>query len=59
MKSELNSINEERGDNGSIVIATPDVPLKWPNTILLTTEDTQKGNRVKKVALTFDTIPHN
>ncbi|PQD30693.1 hypothetical protein [Enterococcus faecalis] len=55
MKSELNSIKEERGHNGSIVIATPDVPLEWPSTILLTTKGTHKGSRVKKVFLTFDT----
>ncbi|MDM3980347.1 hypothetical protein [Enterococcus faecalis] len=56
MKSELNSINEERGYNGSIVIATPDVPVEWPSTILLTTKGTHKGSRTKKVALTFDTM---
>lgn len=55
MKSELNSLNEERGYNGSIIIATPDVPLEWPSTILLTTKGTHKGSRVKKVSLTFDT----
>lgn len=55
MKSELNSIKEERGHNGSIVIATPDVPLEWPSTILLTIKGTHKGSRVKKVFLTFDT----
>ncbi|NSP68558.1 hypothetical protein HRE70_11385, partial [Enterococcus faecalis] len=56
MKSELNSINEERGYNGSIVIATPDVPVEWPSTILLTTKGTHKRSRTKKVALTFDTM---
>ncbi|WP_441650970.1 hypothetical protein ACTMD7_15010 (plasmid) [Enterococcus faecalis] len=55
MKSELNSINEERGYNGSIVIATPDVPVEWPNTILLSKKGTHGGSRTKKVALTFDT----
>ncbi|MBO6338619.1 hypothetical protein [Enterococcus faecalis] len=55
MKSELNSIKEERGHNGSIVIATPDVPVEWPSTILLTTKGTHKGSRAKKVALSFDT----
>ncbi|EPH71386.1 hypothetical protein [Enterococcus faecalis] len=56
MKSELNSIKEERGHNGSIVIATPNVPIEWPSTILLTTKGTHKDGRVKKVALTFDTM---
>ncbi|EGO2712891.1 MULTISPECIES: hypothetical protein [Enterococcus] len=56
MKSELNSLNEERGYNGSIIIATPDVPLEWPSTILLNTKGTHKGSRVKKVSLTFDTM---
>ncbi|HFK2914464.1 TPA: hypothetical protein ACGY7S_002789 [Enterococcus faecalis] len=55
MKSELNSINEERGYNGSIVIATPDVPVEWPSTILLSKKGTHEGSRTKKVALTFDT----
>lgn len=55
MKSELNSLNEERGYNGSIIIATPNVPVEWPSTVLLTTKGTHKGSRVKKVALTFDT----
>lgn len=39
MKSELNSIKEERGHNGSIVIATPNVPVEWPSTTLLTTKE--------------------
>ena len=52
MKSELNSIKEERGHNGSIVIATPNVPVEWPSTTLLTTKRTHKDSRVKKVALT-------
>lgn len=55
MKSELNSIKEERGNNGSIIIATPDVQLEWPSTILLTTKGPHKGSRVKKVFLTFET----
>lgn len=55
MKSELNSINEERGYNGSIVIATPDVPVEWPSTILLSKKGTHKGSRAKKMALAFDT----
>ncbi|NAA54023.1 hypothetical protein [Enterococcus faecalis] len=56
MKSELNSINEERGYNGSIVIATPEVPVEWPSTILLSKKGTHKGSRMKKVSLTFDTM---
>lgn len=56
MKSELNSINEERGYNGSIVIATPEVPVEWPSTILLSKKGTHEGSRTKKVALTFDTV---
>lgn len=56
MKSELSSINEERGYNGSIVITTPNVPVEWQSTILLTTKGTHKGSRVKNVALTFDTM---
>ena len=56
MKSELNSLNEERGYNGSIIIATPDVPLEWPSTILLNTKGTHKGSRGNKVFLTFDTM---
>ncbi|MFC0616176.1 hypothetical protein [Enterococcus faecalis] len=55
MKSELNSINEERGYNGSIVIATPDVSVEWPSIILLSNKGTHEGSRTKKVALTFDT----
>lgn len=48
MKSELNSINEERGYNGSIVIATPEVPVEWPSTILLSKKGTHEGSRTKK-----------
>ncbi|EOB3349337.1 hypothetical protein ACIJDX_002599 [Enterococcus faecalis] len=55
MKSELNSMNEERGDKGSIIIVTPDVPVEWPSTILLSKKGTHEGSRTKKVALTFDT----
>lgn len=55
MKSELNSINEERGYNGSIVIVTPDVPVEWPSTILFSKKGTYEVNRTKKVALIFDT----
>lgn len=55
MKSELNSIKEERGYNGSIVIATPDVPVEWPSTILLSKKGTHEGSRVKKVYLSFET----
>jgi hypothetical protein len=57
MKSELNSIKEERGHNGSIVIATPNVPVEWPSTtLLLPQKRTHKDSRVKRKWLNLDTM---
>ena len=52
----MNSLNEEGGCHGSILIATPDVSVEWSSIILLSKKGTHEGNRTKKAALTFDTV---
>lgn len=46
MKSEPNSINEERGHNESIVVTIFNIPVEWPSTILFSKKDTLEGSVV-------------